>query len=295
MARPTKEGLDYFPLDTDIDQDEKIIVVVAKFGMRGFGVIIRFMMEVYKNGYFYRWTEKEHYIVSMKVAEPVEFLNEVVEECLKWGFFDQEMFDEYGILTSKGFQKRFLLAANRRKGHLIKPEYNLVNVDINHSSEGVNVNNNSDNGMDNVDNNPVCSGVYVDNNATKESKVKESKRNKDIGIYEEIISFLNDRTGKRFSSKSTANKKLINGRMSEGRILEDFIHVIDVKCNQWIDDPKMNEYLRPSTLFAQKNFENYVNEKPKIEKKKSIDPRDKDIEFQRWIADGNDPDEFTWN
>ncbi|MFH0067518.1 conserved phage C-terminal domain-containing protein [Peribacillus sp. NPDC056705] len=295
MARPTKEGLDYFPLDTDIDQDEKIIVVVAKYGMRGFGVIIRFMMEVYKSGYFYRWTEKEHYVFSMKVAEPVEFLNELVEECLKWGFFNQKMFEEYGILTSKGFQKRFLLASTRRKGHSIKPEYNLVNVDINHSSEVVNVNNNSVNGGDNVDNNSVCSGVNVDNNATKESKVKESKRNRDIGIYEEIISFLNDKTGKRFSSKSVANKKLINGRMSEGRTLDDFIHVIEVKCSQWLDDSKMNEYLRPSTLFAQKNFENYVNEKPKSEKKKSIDPRDKDIEFQRWIADGNDPDEFTWN
>lgn len=295
MARPTKEGLDYFPLDTDIDQDEKIIVVVAKYGMRGFGVIIRFMMEVYKNGYFYRWTEKEHYIVSMKVAEPVEFLNEVVEECLKWGFFDQEMFDEYGILTSKGFQKRFLLAANRRKGHLIKPEYNLVNVDINHSSEGVNVDNNFINSRDNVDNNSVFNGVNVDNNATKESKVKESKGNKDIGIYEEIISLLNNKAGKRFSSKSAANKKLINGRMSEGRTLEDFIHVIDVKCSQWIDDPKMNEYLRPSTLFAQKNFENYVNEKKIFENKNLIDPRDKDIEFQKWIAEGNDPDDFNWN
>ncbi|MFJ7756294.1 phage replisome organizer N-terminal domain-containing protein [Peribacillus muralis] len=122
---------------------------------------------------------------------------------------------------------------------------------------------------------------------------KEEDKNK--SIYSEVISSLNKKTGKRFSHKSEANKKLINGRMSEGRTLEDFIHVIDVKCSQWIDDTKMNEYLRPSTLFAQKNFENYVNEKPKLEKKKALDPRDKDIEFQRWIAEGNDPDEFTWN
>ncbi|MGE6376585.1 phage replisome organizer N-terminal domain-containing protein [Peribacillus muralis] len=124
---------------------------------------------------------------------------------------------------------------------------------------------------------------------------REESKEKFSSLYQKIIAYLNQKTGKRFSHKSEANKKLINGRMSEGRTVEDFVHVIDVKCSQWMDDPKMNEYLRPSTLFAQKNFENYVNEKPKLEKKKSLDPRDKDIEFQRWIAEGNDPDEFTWN
>lgn len=118
MARPTKDGLEYFPLDVDIDQDEKLIVVIAKFGMKGFGIVIRLMMAIYKNGYYYHWTEKEQYIFSMKVGEPVESINGIVQECLKWGFFNQDMFDTYGILTSKGFQKRFELVAYRRKESL---------------------------------------------------------------------------------------------------------------------------------------------------------------------------------
>lgn len=281
MARPTKEGLEYFPLDTDIDQDEKIIVVVAKYGMQGFGVIVRLMMEVYRNGYFYHWTEKEQYVFSMKIVETADFVNEVVQECLKWGFFHQELYDKYGILTSKGFQKRFLLAVNRRKGVIIKPEYDLVNE--------VNVDNNSVNDDINPEN--------VDNNTTKEKKVKESKRNKDNNVYVEILSYLNEKTGKNYSHKSEANKKLINGRMNEGRTVEDFKRVIDVKCEEWLQDEKMSQYLRPATLFSQKNFENYVNQKSKTDSKKQPqqDIRDKEIAFSKFIAAGGNPDEFDWS
>ncbi|MEK5055891.1 conserved phage C-terminal domain-containing protein [Niallia sp. FSL K6-0212] len=282
MARPTKEGLEYFPLDTDIDQDEKIIVVVAKYGMKGFGVIVRLMMEVYRNGYFYHWTEKEQYVFSMKIVEAADFVNEVVQECLKWGFFHQELYDKYGILTSKGFQKRFLLAVNRRKGVIIKPEYDLVNE--------VNVDNNSVNDDINPEN--------VDNNTTKEKKVKESKRNKDNNVYVEILSYLNEKTGKNYSHKSEANKKLINGRMNEGRTVEDFKRVIDVKCEEWLQDEKMSQYLRPATLFSQKNFENYVNQKFKSDtnqQKQTKDFRDKDIAFSKFVAAGGDPSEFDWS
>lgn len=112
-------------------------------------------------------------------------------------------------------------------------------------------------------------------------------------IYVEIINYLNKKAGKRFSPKSAANKKLINGRISEGRTSDDFKYVIDVKCDHWLDDPKMNEYLRPATLFAQKNFENYINQKPKNQTKQA-DPRDKEIALQQWIQEGKDPDEFDW-
>jgi hypothetical protein len=41
--------------------------------------------------------------------------------------------------------------------------------------------------------------------------------------------------------------------------------VIDVKVEKWKGDPKMDDFLRPDTLFRPKNFEAYLNEKPKIE------------------------------
>lgn len=32
MARPTKTGLEYFPLDVDMDQDDKLFFIEAKYG-----------------------------------------------------------------------------------------------------------------------------------------------------------------------------------------------------------------------------------------------------------------------
>ena len=41
MARPQKEGLDYFPFDVDMDQDDKVALIEAKHGITGFGVVVK--------------------------------------------------------------------------------------------------------------------------------------------------------------------------------------------------------------------------------------------------------------
>ncbi|PTJ07764.1 replication protein [Staphylococcus simulans] len=81
--------------------------------------------------------------------------------------------------------------------------------------------------------------------------------------YKEIIDYLNEKTGKRFSHKSKANQKLIRARFNEDNSKEDFFTVIDNMTAQWKDNPKMEEYLRPKTLFSG-NFDNYKNQTPKL-------------------------------
>lgn len=125
--------------------------------------------------------------------------------------------------------------------------------------------------------------------SNKIKKDKESIKN----IYVEIIGYLNQKTGKRFSPKSKVNQEKINARVEEGRTVDDFKKVIDTKCDEWIDNEKMNQYLRPSTLFRPNNFENYLNQFTEIPEQS--DPRDKEIAFQKFIQDGGEPDEFNWN
>ncbi|NGP60014.1 DUF4373 domain-containing protein [Paenibacillus thiaminolyticus] len=173
MARPRKEGLEYFPLDIDIDQDDKLVVPIAKYGNRGFGVIVRLMMEVYRNGYYYNWTEKEQYVFAMKVNEDINYVQEVVSECINWGFFDRNMAETHHILTSHGIQKRFLMAANRRVGVLIKDEYALVTIDKKVSATETRVS---------ADNNPSKSGNM--SAESTQSKVKESKEKE---IYKDHV------------------------------------------------------------------------------------------------------------
>jgi len=74
-----------------------------------------------------------------------------------------------------------------------------------------------------------------------------------------IINYLNEKTGKRFTTKSKSTIRTIKARLKESRTIEDFKKVIDIKCNQWLNDKKMCIYLRPETLFGSK-FESYLNE-----------------------------------
>ena len=96
-------------------------------------------------------------------------------------------------------------------------------------------------------------------NFTKETITKETLQKKDGIPYQDIINYLNQKTGKRFTLKPKATIGHINARWSEGYSLEDFKTVIDNKCTSWLLDPKMAEYLRPDTLFGPK-FEAYLNE-----------------------------------
>lgn len=81
-------------------------------------------------------------------------------------------------------------------------------------------------------------------------------------LHHQVIEYLCKVTGKKFSSSSGANKRLINGRVTDGYKFEDFKRVIDVKVSEWKDDPNMSKYLRPATLFNASKFEAYLNEEP---------------------------------
>ena len=73
-----------------------------------------------------------------------------------------------------------------------------------------------------------------------------------------IVERLNGKTGKQFKPTSKETQTLIRARMNDGFTLENFEAVIDKMCAKWKGDSKMEDYLRPSTLFGTK-FENYLN------------------------------------
>lgn len=77
----------------------------------------------------------------------------------------------------------------------------------------------------------------------------------------EIITYFNQKANKNFTLKSKANNSMINARLNEGFTVENFKKIIDNKCKSWLGT-KMDEYLRPETLFCAKHFESYLNEKP---------------------------------
>ncbi|WP_368646174.1 Lin1244/Lin1753 domain-containing protein [Alkalibacterium putridalgicola] len=115
MARPLQTGLNYFPLDVTFDQDDKIALIESDFGIEGFTVIVKLLMKIYSEGYSYHWGEKEAKLFSRRTGVAVSTVTDIVEAGLHWGLFSLPLFNDYGILTSRGIQKRYFEAVSRRK------------------------------------------------------------------------------------------------------------------------------------------------------------------------------------
>lgn len=155
MARPVKEGLDYFPLYVDIFEDEKIEAISGEFGIKGEIIVVKLLCAIYKKGYFILWSDL--IIAQMLKRLPgisKDLLNNVVERLVLWEFFDKDLFHSVGILTSEKIQENFFEATKRRKSpkptlyvldkflendNSIENDVDGVNVDINTQAEGVNV------------------------------------------------------------------------------------------------------------------------------------------------------------
>ena len=137
MARTNKTGIDYFPFDVDFFQDEKIQFVSARFGLKGEVITIRLMCKIYRNGYYTEWNDDTALLFAKSVGDGCQdsFVKDVVHELLKRGFFDRNIFERFGILTSRGIQSRYFEATRRYKQIEVINDYLLINV-----SEMINVN-----------------------------------------------------------------------------------------------------------------------------------------------------------
>lgn len=72
-----------------------------------------------------------------------------------------------------------------------------------------------------------------------------------------LLAFLNEKTGSHYQPVK-ANISMIVARIKEGFTEKEVRQVIANRCLAWASDPKMEEYLRPKTLFAASNFANYA-------------------------------------
>lgn len=91
-----------------------------------------------------------------------------------------------------------------------------------------------------------------------------SDKSDDVIPYSEIISYLNEKTGRSFRT-TEAHKRFIKARWNEDYKLDDFKRVVDNKVADWtgktINGQPAEKYLQPSTLFGTK-FDNYLNQTP---------------------------------
>ena len=164
MARPTKQGIDYYSLDVNFLRDIKVRKIRKACGPQSIEILLCLLGNIYRdNGYYIGWDEDSVFLVADEVGAKEGLVEEVVAKAVQSGFFDKWQFDQHQILTSRGIQKRFFEATAKRKAVEVNKLY-LVNDDNNPNSSGVN-----------DGKNPASSVVNGGNN--EQSKVKESKLN----------------------------------------------------------------------------------------------------------------------
>lgn len=98
--------------------------------------------------------------------------------------------------------------------------------------------------------------VNKDKNKDSLSPKDDQKEKVDYGKF---IEWFNQKSGKRFKNVES-NRKIIRARVNEGYSKSELAKVVEFKSKQWKDDPKMNPYLRITTIFAPSHFGNYLNE-----------------------------------
>lgn len=107
MARTSKKGLDYFPMDIDIFSDLKIRKLIKYQGGKAISIYALLLCNIYKNGYYIEWDDELPFICSELTGFEEAYVSEVIKTCLSLGLFSKELFDAEGVLTSKGIQERY--------------------------------------------------------------------------------------------------------------------------------------------------------------------------------------------
>ncbi len=106
MARPKKIGLEYFPLDCQMD--DKVEMLEAEHGLVGFAVYLKLLQHIYQTenaeldmSIVFRWKT-----LGKQLEMTIEMLQAHVETMFQVGLFDRAAYTERQMLTSNGIQKR---------------------------------------------------------------------------------------------------------------------------------------------------------------------------------------------
>jgi len=149
MAR---EDLKFFPLECR--PDEKLKLIEAEFGLKGFAIVVKLLQKVYgEHGYYCEWSQDASLLFASQVGIsdgegtkgymgflgsagdtslsgcPKNLIDIVVAASIRRGIFDRGLYEKFGILTSKDIQAKYLNATRRFARVEVKKDYLLINDD----------------------------------------------------------------------------------------------------------------------------------------------------------------------
>lgn len=108
MARPVKEGMDYFPHDTDARNDLKIRKLRAMFGNDGYATYFILLENIYRQKTYELQVPDDETILILAEECKVDYdkFNKILLKCIDLGLFDRDIYNDEKILTSNSIKLR---------------------------------------------------------------------------------------------------------------------------------------------------------------------------------------------
>lgn len=287
-GRGNKVNLDYFELDCHMD--EKVRMIQAEYGLKGFAVFVKLLQEIYgENGYYCEWTQDRELLFASENGlnhGSLQLLRDIVSACIRRNIFSERLFKEYGILTSSGVQKQYLKATVKREAVELKKEYLLISVPENRKNVTINAISGGKN--------TISSGR---NAQSKEEKSREEKYNTmckadACALFERLWKMYPVKKGKGQVSRTQKTKLLQIGFEEMSRAIERYLK--GLKDEEWRKPQNGSTFFNSGYVdYLDENYEKYLPEKPqrsKAAKGQDFPQREynfDDLEGQLLHADGS--------
>ncbi len=108
MARPAKNGLNYFPLDVDFFSDRKIRSIRANYGTDGIALYIYTLCEIYRGGGYYIKADDDFIdLAAVDLGIAINEIRQILKFFCKRSLFDDTLFTTDTILTAASVQQRY--------------------------------------------------------------------------------------------------------------------------------------------------------------------------------------------
>lgn len=283
-GRPPKKGIDYAGWSVDIfDNDTKIDKLLDAHGWDGFGIYFYLCQRAYGGeGYFYRWGYDDCASTSRKMGGGIGSgtVRETVGYCLQIGLFNKRLFDRWGVLTSRGIQRRYWEVVKARDVRTVISDYWLLQED---ECKGlIKTPLNGDLSDKNI-NFPAGNTNFQEGNANF-AAIKESKENKrkekDIPRAEQFEDFWAAYPNKqrRYQAEKAYCDLILSGTISGPELVASAVNYAE-----YVRESGDKMYL-PNNFLEKCIFSDYLEAKPEIGPPKVVGPEPEEelIDDEEW-------------
>ena len=201
MARPFKQGVDYFPRDVDLALDRKFRRPKEKYGYLAVGIYEELISLIYKDkGYYMDYSEENQEDVQFDILDrmrgkhqpTIETIGKVIEELVAVGLFSTELWDQNIIASHRQQCNYYKITSDRKNVSIDWSKWLLTKEEMEELGSSCQIYKKFINRPNNLVNHPNNSINRPNNpqSKVKESKVKEINNKPGAKCSEQIVAVL---------------------------------------------------------------------------------------------------------